>query len=328
VRAIRISKNGGPEVLEEVELPDPVPGHGELLIHLEATAVNFADILMARGRYPGVRPPFVPGLEAAGTVLSIGPGATMFAPGHRVMGLCRGGSYATRVVLAERSTLPVPGTFSWAEAGAFMETFFTAWHALFTVGRASPGETVLVMAAAGGVGTSALQIAREKGLRVIAAAGSQAKLEQIEQLATAGVVDYSSADLTARVRELTGGRGADVVLESAGGSLAQAAFEALAPLGRLVVFGAASGDFASFPSHKLLGRNVAVLGLHLGHLLEAAPAAMEAAATGLMGLVGQGRLRPWIGQAFSLAQAAEAQERMLSRKSVGKLVLLAGGDGR
>jgi NADPH2:quinone reductase len=226
------------------------------------------------------------------------------------------------VIALDRAAVPVPGTFSWAEAGAFMETFYTAWHALFTVGRAAPGETVLVMAAAGGVGTSALQLARERGLAAIAAASSAAKLDAVRMLARGGVIDYAHEDLVARVKELTGGRGVDVVLESVGGQLAQSAFEALAPLGRLVVFGAAGGEFTSFPTQKLLGRTVTVAGFSLGRMLETCPGAMDEATGGLMGLVARGRIRPVIGAAMPLAEARRAHELILSRRSVGKIVLL------
>lgn len=322
MQAIRFSRHGGPEVLEHVEVPDPTPGQGQIAINLAATAVNFADVLMVRGTYPGVKAPGIPGLEVAGTVAEVGPGVTRFAPGQRVMALVRGGSYATRVIALERAAVAVPGRFSWAEAGSFMETFYTAWHALFTVGRAARGETVLVMAAAGGVGTSALQLARERGVRAMAAASSSAKLDTVRELATAGCIDYRAENLTERVRALTGGHGADVVLESVGGELAQAAFESLAPLGRIVIFGAASGTFASFPSHKLLGRTVTVAGMSLGKLLESCPEAMDKATDGLMGLVARGRIRPVIGHTLPLRDAARAHELMAARASLGKIVLL------
>jgi len=321
MQAIRFSRHGGPEVLERVDLPDPAPGPGELLLDLASTAVNYADLLMVRGLYPTVKAPGVPGLEAAGTVLSVGPGVTRFVPGNRVMALVRGGTYATRVVALERAAVAVPGSFDWAEAGAFMETFYTAWHALFSVGHAVAGETVLVMAAAGGVGTSALQLARERGLKTIAAAGSPEKLASVKDLATAGTVDYRREDLAARVRELTDGRGVDVVLESVGGELAQAAFETLAPLGRIVVFGSASGQWAEFPTHKLLGRAVSVCGMSLTKLLASSPDAIDRATDGLMGLVARGRIRPVIGHRMSLWDAAKAHELMASRGSTGKIVL-------
>jgi NADPH2:quinone reductase len=325
VKAIQITRHGGPEVLETVDLPDPEPGPGQIAIALEATAVNYADVLMARGVYPGVKAPTVPGLEAAGTVVAVGSGVTRFAPGNRVMALVRGGSYATRVIAREYAAVPVPGTFSWAEAGSFMETFYTAWLALFTIGRAQPEETVLVMAAAGGVGTAALQLALKRGVRAIAAAGSPEKLQAVRYLATGGTIDYNREDLTARVKELTNGRGVDVVLESVGGKLALAAFEALAPLGRLVVFGAASGEFAAFPTHKLLGRTVTLSGLHLGRVFEECPEAMEDATAGLMGLVARGQVRPLIGATLPLASARRAHEMMLARQTVGKIVLVPEG---
>lgn len=325
MRAIQITRAGGPEVLEPVELPDPEPGRGQIAIELAATAVNFADVLMARGVYPGVKAPCIPGLECAGTVVAVGPGVTRFTPGNRVMALVRGGSYATRVIAREHAAVPVPGTFSWPEAGSFMETFYTAWLALFTVGRAQAQETVLVMAAAGGVGTAALQLALKRGVRAIAAAGSPEKLAAVRHLAIGGTIDYTREDLTARVKELTGGRGVDVVLESVGGRLALEAFEALAPLGRLVVFGAASGEFAAFPTHKLLGRTVTLSGLHLGRVFEECPLAMEEATAGLMGLVARGMVRPLIGATLPLMEARRAHEMMASRQAIGKIVLVPEG---
>jgi NADPH2:quinone reductase len=321
MRAIQFRCHGGPEVLEQVELPDPVPGPGQLAIETAAVGVNFADLLMVQGNYPGMRAPMIPGLEAAGTVVAVGPGVTRYAPGHRVMGLCRGGSYATRCLLGQDVTTPVPGTFSLTEAGAFMETFVTAWHALLTVGRAVPGETALVMAAAGGVGTSLLQLAQATGVKVIAAAGSTAKLEQIKALATGGTINYREENLSERVRELTAGRGVDVVLESVGGDLAESAFSTLAPLGRMVVYGAASGSFLNIPSEKLLGRSVTIAGFTVGLLLARCPEAMAQAIVGLMGHVSQGRLRPVVGRTLPLAEARAAHELMLARETVGKIVL-------
>lgn len=323
MEAIQFKRHGGPEVLEKVQLEDPVPKAGEIALELASTAVNFADVLMVKGMYPGVKAPGIPGLEAAGTVVAVGEGVTRFAKGQRVMALVRGGAYATRVIAMERATVAMPGIFTWAEAGAFMETFYTAWHALFTVGRAQAGETVVVMAAAGGVGTSALQLARERGVRAIAAAGSREKLELVRDLATGGMVDYTRENLTERVKELTGGRGADVVLECVGGALAQAAFDALAPLGRIVVFGAASGTFADFPSHKLLGRAVTVAGMSLTKLLASVPESIDSATDGLMGLVARGRIRPTIGHTMSLWDAAKAHTLMVERGSRGKIVLTA-----
>ena len=321
MEAIQFSRNGGPEVLERVTLPDPRPGPGQIAIELAATAVNYADLLMVRGAYPGVKAPGIPGLEAAGTVLEVGPGVTRFAPGHRVMSLVRGGTYATRVIALERAAVAVPGDFDWVQAAGFMETFYTAYHALFTVGHARPGQTVLVMAAAGGVGSSALQLARERGLRAIAAASSREKLDSVKELATSGLVNYKDEDLVARVRELTGGRGVDVVLESVGGALSEAAFETLAPLGRMVVFGAASGQWGQFPPHKLLGRAVTLAGMSLGKLLESCEPEMDQATDALMGLVARGRIRPAIGHVMSLWDAAKAHELMASRGSRGKIVL-------
>jgi NADPH2:quinone reductase len=321
--AIQFRSHGGPDLLEPADLPDPVPGPGQVLIETAAVGVNFADILMVQGKYPGMRAPMIPGLEAAGTVVAVGEGVTRFAPGHRVMGLCRGGSYATRCLLGETVTTPVPGHFSWIEAGSFMETFVTGWHALFTVGRAVPGETVLLMAAAGGVGTSVLQLAKATGIRVIAAAGSTAKLAQIKEFALAGTINYREEDLAARVGELTGGRGVDVVLESVGGTLAESAFSTLSPLGRMVIYGAASGSMLTIPTEKLLGRSVTVAGFTVGLLLARCPDAMRDAVVGLMGHVSQGRLRPVVGRTLPLAEARAAHELMLSRETVGKIVLSA-----
>lgn len=320
MEAIQFKTHGGPEVLERVTLPDPVAGPGQIEIELAATAVNFADVLMVRGTYPGMKAPGIPGLEAAGTVVACGPGATRFAPGQRVMALVRGGTYATRVVALERATVAVPGSFSWAEAGAFMETFYTAWHALFAVGRARAGETVLVMAAAGGVGTSALQLARERGVNAIAAVGSADKLELVRPLAK-GAVDYRAENLVERVKALTDGRGVDVVLESVGGALGESVLDVVAPQGRIVVFGAASGSFAAYPTHKLLGRCVSVGGFSLGNLLAHSPQAIDDATEGLMGLVARGRIRPIIGHTLPVWDADRAHTLMAERGSRGKIVL-------
>ena len=219
MKAIVVSEPGGPDKLELGEAPEPVPAEGEVLLDVEATALNRADLLQRRGMYP---PPKgaseILGLECSGVVAELGPGASGLKPGDRVMALLPGGGYAERVTLPARMAIPIPGAMSFEQAAAIPEAFLTAREALFTLGRLEAGSFVLIHAAAGGVGSAAVQLARQHGAHVLATAGSDDKLARVGELGADTLINYKSQNFVAVAKEATGGHGVDVVLDFIGGS--------------------------------------------------------------------------------------------------------------
>jgi putative PIG3 family NAD(P)H quinone oxidoreductase len=322
MKAIVVSSPGGPEKLELRDVPEPVPGEGEVSVDVRATALNRADLLQRRGVYPP--PPGaseVLGLECAGVVSAIGRGVASARVGDRVMALLSGGGYAERAVVHERMLLAVPEGFSFEQAAAVPEAFLTAMEALFGVGRLAPGECVLVHAAASGVGTAAVQLAREVGARIVAVA-SGPKLERLRALATARFVDRKSEDFVKAVHEASGGRGADVILDFVGATYAARHADCLAPLGRHVVLGLLGGAKAEIDLGRLLSRRQSLFGM----VMRPRPLADKIAVTERfrrewLHRLADGRLTPIIDSVFPLGEAAKAHARMESNENVGKIVL-------
>jgi NADPH2:quinone reductase len=322
MKAVEVSAFGGVENLAVVDRPDPEPGPGHVSVKVEAAGVNYADVMMRRGLYSGgPKPPFVPGLEIAGTVEAVGDGVTTVAPGDAVTALVSSGGYAERVLAPAAAVMPRPPGLS-AEAGAaFSVNFFTADLALHFAGDVRPGKTVLVHAAAGGVGTAAVQLAKRAGARVIATASSREKLDRVAALGADVIVDYTKEDFLEVVRRETNGEGVDIVLESVGGDVFDKSVAALRPLGRLVVFGIASADPRRPDPRELLFRNLWVIGLHLGKLM-GMPEIVGPAAARLFGLLAAGEIAPQVGHVIPLAEAARAHELLSDRASYGKIVLV------
>lgn len=321
MRAIEIAAFGGTEKLELVNLPSPTPGPGDVLIDVEACGLNYADVMMRRGLYVGgPAPRFIPGLEVAGTVAAIGPGVTKVVPGQRVMALVGHGGYAEQVVAPSASVMPRPDSMSAEAAAAFPVNYFTADFALHFAGNVRAGQTVLVHAAAGGVGTAAVQLAKIAGARVIATASSAQKLERVRALGADVCIDYAKDDFLPIVREVTDGQGVDLVLESVGGDVFDRSVSALRPLGRLVVFGIASADARRPDTREMLFRNLWVIGLHLA-LLMATPEIAKPAAERLFGLLASGRIVPQIGHVLPLEEAARAQDLLGERGNYGKVIV-------
>jgi putative PIG3 family NAD(P)H quinone oxidoreductase len=326
MKAIVVSAPGGPEKLELRDVVEPVPGEGEVLVSVRATALNRADLLQRRGVYPP--PPGasdVLGLECAGVVSALGPGIARARVGDRVMALLAGGGYAERTAVHERLLLPIPERLSFEEAAAVPEAFLTATEALFGVGRLVPGECVLIHAAASGVGTAALQVAREIGATIVAVA-SGAKLERIRELApTARFVDRTKDDFVSAVREASGGRGADVIVDFVGAAYAAKHAECLAPLGRHVVVGLLGGAKAEIDLGRLLARRQTLTGMVMRtRPLADKIAVVERFRRDWLHRLEDGRLRPIVDTVMSLADARVAHERMESNENVGKVVLRVG----
>ncbi|MGY1821660.1 quinone oxidoreductase family protein [Geodermatophilus sp. SYSU D00079] len=319
MRAVQITRFGGPEVLDVVDLPDPVPGDGQQLFDVSSAGVNFADTHQVEDSYLAPQQlPLVPGAEFVGTPAGGGP---------RVVGLLDGGGYAQRVAAHPRLTWEVPDGVTDEQALAVVLQGSTAWHLLRTSAHLATGETVVVVAGAGGVGSLAVQLARRWGAgRVIATASSAEKRALTEELGADASIDPALADddpkaFTAALREANGGRPVDVVLEMTGGNVFTGALSALAPFGRLVTYGmAARQETRAVPPGALMQRSRAVIGFWLAHCMTR-PHMMDAAMTELLALVADGSLRPIPGGRYPLTAVREAHQDLLARRTTGKLTL-------
>ena len=328
MRAIVVAEPGGPEVLHIEELPDPVPRDDELLVRVSAAGVNRADLLQRMGAYPP--PPGaseILGLEASGVVVARGSETAGFSAGDRVMLLVEGGAYAELVAVRSTQVVPVPDNIDMISAGGIPEVFITAHDALFTRGRLQPGETVLIHGGAGGVGTAAIQLAHRCGCRVLVTAGSPAKLERCAELGADAGINHRSEDFVARTRELTDGRGADVIIDVMGAAYAARNVDAVAPDGRVVVIGLQGGTRADVDLGILLRRRAALVATQL----RARPAAQKATivaafARDVVPGLADGSLRPIIDRVLPLEAASDAHRIIESGEAVGK-VLLAVGTG-
>jgi len=324
MKAITASAPGGPEQLELVHRPDPQPGPGELLVHIRATAVNRADLLQRRGIYPP--PPGasdVLGLEMAGVIAGLGEGVSGWSVGDQVCAVLASGGYAEQAVVPAEMVMPLPPGLDLVEAAAVPEAFTTAWDNLFNRGRLAPGETVLVHGGASGVGTAAIQLARWRGCEALVTAGSPRKLWLCAELgAKAGINYREEPDFDARARELTGGRGVDVVLDIIGGPYLARNLHCLAIEGRLVIIGLMGGATAELALGQLLTRRLTIT----ASILRARPVEAKAAlARQLVAEVwpgfADGSLRPVIDRVLPLAKAAEAHAVMEASEHAGKIVL-------
>jgi NADPH2:quinone reductase len=322
VQSIVVTEFGSSGVLEVQETSVPDPGPGEVRIDVEAAGVNFADIVQRRGHYRGgPSPPFVPGAEAAGTVSAVGDGVDADV-GDSVVALTNGGGYAESVVAPAPSLFDVPESMSFPEAAGFPVQFLTAHNCLHAWGNLTAHDRVLIHAAAGGVGTAAVQLADHAGAESFGTASSDAKLDLARDLGLDHGIDYTASDFRDAVDDLTDGEGVDLVLDGVNGETFERSLDALAPFGRVVVYGAASGDVAAPDTDRLLFENKSVLGYHLGNAIEEDPSRALGAVTELQNLLGRGELEVVVGERFALDEAAAAHEFIESRESVGKVVLV------
>lgn len=306
------------------DLPDPEPGPGQVLVRVHAAACNFPDILLCQGKYQERPPlPFTPGLEIAGEVVAAGEGAGA-GIGDRVIGtpaVGRGG-FAELALLDDAATLSWPEGMSAAQAAGMLIAYQTGYCALHHRGRLQPWETLLVHGAAGGVGSAAVQLGKAAGARVIGTAGGPDKCEVARSMGAEEVIDYSSEDLVARVKELTGGRGADVIFDPIGGDVFDASRRVAAFEGRILIIGFVSGRFADAPTNHILVKNYEVVGVHWGHYRQLAPQRIPQWQDALNTLWTQRKIDPLVGVELPLDQAPEALRRLGSRASTGKVVLV------
>ena len=328
MRAVVLETYGGPEALTIREVPDPSPGPDEVLVDVVATALNRADLLQTMGLYPDPFPTGdheIPGMEFSGRVAAVGTRVRDAAVGDEVMGIVAGGAYAERLVTHARQVLPIPSTVALADAAAIPEVWITAWDALVLQGGLRPGGVALVHAGASGVGTAAIQIAAATGATV-AVTTSTSKVAACRDLGADLVVDYTSEDFVAAVRDLTGGRGADVVLDVIGGDYLDRNVDAAAVGGRIVQVGVMGSGAASFGLGKLLPKRLHLLGT----VLRPRPIEEKVAVTRRFGRevlpwFERGQARPVIDTRFPLDEIAAAHERMAANANVGKILVDVAG---
>ena len=321
-RAVEITEFGDAGTMTVREVEPPEPGAGEVRIEVRAAGINFADIMQRRGHYHGgPEPPYRPGMEVAGVIDAVGEGVNR-ETGEPVVSLVDGGGYAEYAVADARGLLEIPGEMGFEAAAGFPVQWLTAHNCLFEWGDAEAGETVLVHAAAGGVGSAAVQLADEAGAEVIGTASTDEKLAMASDLGMDHGIRYTETDFVDRVDELTDGEGVDLVLDGIGGETTDRSLDALRSFGRMVSFGAASGEPGRPNTADLLFGNKTVIGYHLGRALRRQPMRVMGAVPELTGLLGDGTLEVQVGHTFDLADAAEAHRFIEDRKSSGKVVLV------
>ncbi|MFI6321536.1 zinc-binding alcohol dehydrogenase family protein [Nonomuraea sp. NPDC050556] len=310
MRAVQATRFGGPEVLEEVELPDPVPGDGQVVVDVEAAGINFADIKQLEGVYQPPQLPFTPGSEVVGRL----------ADGRRVMAFA-GSGYASKALAPAQAVIEIPEELGAGEALALLVQGLSAWHLLRSSARLAPGESVVVNSAAGGVGTLAVQLAKKFGAgRVIGTASSDSKRAVAASMGADAVIDGEAAGYAERVIAANGGK-VDIILDAVGGPVFDAAIGALAPFGRVVSYGTASGVAAqALPPGVLMQHNIAAVGFWLGPLMGQQPGITDPLGE-LISLTLAGELRPLVGGEYPLSDAGRALTDMASRQTTGKLIL-------
>jgi NADPH2:quinone reductase len=328
VRAVLCKAFGPPESLVVEEVEDPTASPGQIVVDVAACAVNFPDLLMIQNLYqfkPAL--PFSPGGEVAGTVSQLGEGISGIRVGDRVLGSTGWGGLAEKVVLDASSAIPVPDGIDLTHACGLLYAYGTAYHALADRAGLRSGETLLVLGAAGGVGLAAVELGAVMGATVIAAASSKEKLELCQDYGAAMTIDYATEDLRTRVRELTGGAGADVVYDPVGGPYSEAALRSTAWDGRFLVIGFAAGDIPKIPLNLPLLKGCSVVGVFWGAFAGREPERNRHNVGELLRLWKEGKLRPHVSSTYPLEQAAEAIRELADRKAMGKVVVAVGPDG-
>jgi NADPH:quinone reductase len=312
----------GPEALAWRELPTPAPQAGEVRIAIHAASLNFPDLLIVQNKYQFKPPlPFVPGSEYAGVVEAIGDGVQQLKVGDAVATFGGQGGFGTHACTLAERVVPLPAGFPFVDAAALLCTYGTTHHALIDRAALRAGETVLVLGAAGGVGTAAIQIAKAAGARVIAAASSDEKCNFCLGLGADAAINYSGGSLRDQIKELTGGKGPDVVYDPVGGDLAEPVFRSIGWRGRYLVIGFAQGSIPSLPLNLALLKGASIVGVFWGDFARREPAANAAAIAELARWYAEGKIKPVIDRVLPMAELAAAFTRMGSREVRGKLVL-------
>ena len=322
MRGLTCKEYGPVEDMEFRHWEDPVAGDEEIVVDIVAAGINFPDILSIAGQYQDKTPtPFIPGNEASGTVAAIGKDVTRFAVGDQVVVTPRGGAFAEKCAVHETIAIPLPGGLNFEQGAGYAVTYGTSYHALKQRGKLQPGETLLVLGAAGGVGITAVELGKAMGATVIAAASSRLKLDFARDAGADETVDYSEKSLKEAVRELTGGKGVDMVYDPVGGDVAQQALRALAWHGRHLVVGFATGDIPKFPANITLLKEASIVGVWWGTWAARHPEQQIENMAELAGMVEAGQLQPRITESFPIAEFEDAFRVISERRALGKVVL-------
>lgn len=323
MKAVICRKFGPPRELAVEDVPAPKAGPGQVVIAVKACGVNFPDTLIVEGKYQfKPDPPFSPGGEVAGVVQEIGEGVGGVKVGDRVAAMTIFGGFAEQIVTSAAQLIPLPDGLDLAVAACSMMTYGTSWHALVDRAQLRAGETLLVLGAAGGVGLAAVEIGKQLGARVIAAASSPSKLELCRKYGADASIEYTREDLKQKVKELTGGGGADVVYDPVGGASTEAAIRGTGWNGRVLVIGFASGEIPRIPVNLLLLKGASLVGVFWGQFMMREPARGRAQLLEILERIRDGKLRPHISGRYPLADAPRALEEIAARKVQGKLVLI------
>ena len=323
MKAVRCTAWGPPGSLVIEDLPDLDAGRGEVVVDVKAAGVNFPDVLTVQGKYQ-VRPPlpFTPGNEFAGVVRAVGAGVDGFAPGQRVIGFTRTGAFAEQAVAAAGAFLPMPDSMDFDVAAAITLTYGTSYHAVADRGALQPGETMLVLGAAGGVGLAAIEIGKALGARVIAAASSDEKLAVCKAHGADVLINYDHEDLREALRAATEGRGPDVIYDPVGGKYSEPALRSIAWRGRHLVVGFAAGEIPRLPWNLTLLKGASVVGVFWGDFTRKEQDAHLTAMARITGWIAEGKLKPLVSRRYPLADTAQALDDMAARKVVGKIVVV------
>ncbi|MBA4024911.1 MAG: NADPH:quinone oxidoreductase [Gordonia sp.] len=320
MRAARCEVHGDPEKIVIREIADPVAGEGQVVVGIEAASVNYPDVLIAADRYQvSVPTPFTTGSEFAGRVLSVGAGVGNHSVGDAVMGTAFGGAFAEQIALPATALTPIPQGLDMIHAAAFNVTYRTAYHALRTFGAMQSGDWVVVLGAAGGVGTACIDVATRLGGKVIAAASTRERADLCKTLGATEAIAYDEEDLKLRIKEITGS-GADVVIDPVGGPYAEQAIRAITWGGRYVCLGFAQGDIPRIAMNLVLLKGAILRGFEIRTLAQHAPEAVARGAGEIRELVSQG-MKPYISETFSLDEVPQALSLVAERRASGKIVI-------
>ncbi len=329
MKAWLVSELGDPQdVLKWTDVPDVQPGPGQVKVKVEAAALNFPDILLCQGKYQ-ITPtlPFTPGVEISGEVVELGEGVNDIKVGDKVFGGPQsasgaGGGYAEYALMSAADILTAPPGMPAEEAAGYLLTYQTSWVALHTRGQIKAGDVVLVHAAAGGVGSSAIQIAKAAGATVIATAGGPAKKQVCLDLGADFAIDYNSEDFVSIVKEVTNGHGADIVYDPVGGDVFDKSTKCIAFEGRILIIGFTSGRMAESKTNHVLVKNYSVVGVHWGYYRKMRPEVIPEADKALAKLYAEGKIKPHISKVYPFAELPEALAALASRKTTGKVVVV------
>jgi NADPH:quinone reductase len=323
MKAVVCTQWGPPELLEVQELESREPGPGEVKIRVRAAGVNFPDVLIVQKKYQ-VQPalPFIPGAELAGEVLALGAGVTHLSVGMPVVSFCGVGAFATEVIAPAGVTVPMSPGLSYEEAAAFTLTYGTSWHAVRDRAALQAGETMLVLGAAGGVGLAAVEIGKALGARVIAAASTAEKLAVCKAHGADELINYETEDMRARLKELTGGKGPEVIYDPVGGKYAEPAFRSIGWRGRYLVVGFANGDIPALPWNLALLKGASIMGVFWGEFAKREPKNNWKGMNEMLAWMKEGKINPLVSKTYALEETVQALIDLRERRATGKLVIL------